>query len=227
MSVCTFRGDVITDNRDDEYCEIKLTKHLGNSLPEIGSLTDLIRELNKIFENDIVNVELVHYVMRAYKSNPVEWKKYAKFDRYRYTRNLVDHGNGKYNLMAICWGEGHGAGIHDHANSHCFMKMLQGSLEEVRYAWPESEDEELKEIGRKRLELNEVCYINDSLGLHRVENVSSYDTAISLHLYCPPYEQCSVFNQRNGKKTTATVTFYSMFGKRTKNNNEIPIPEDN
>ncbi|XP_050305815.1 cysteine dioxygenase type 1 [Anthonomus grandis grandis] len=234
MSVCQYRPEVLSDNnrhQDDEYCEIKLIKHLGRSLPEIGSLTDLIRELNVIFEKDNVNVDLVRYVMNSYKSNPVEWKKFAKFDRFRYTRNLVDDGNGKYNLMLLCWGEGHGSGIHDHANSHCFMKILQGSLEEIRFGWPKQskgeEEEELKEIGRTRLNLNEVCYINDSLGLHRVENVSSYDTAISLHLYCPPYDRCSVFNQRNGKKTTSTVTFYSMYGKRTKNNDEVPVPEDN
>lgn len=79
---------------------------------------------------------------------------------FRYTRNLVDSGNGKYNLMILCWGEGHGSAIHDHANSHCFMKMLQGSLEEIRYAWPEKEKEMLKETGRTRLCLNDVCYIN-------------------------------------------------------------------
>lgn len=27
---------------------------------------------------------------------------------FRYTRNLVDQGNGKFNLMILCWGEGHG-----------------------------------------------------------------------------------------------------------------------
>lgn len=62
--------------------------------------------------------------------------------------------------MALCWGEGHGSAIHDHANSHCFMKMLKGSLEEVRFAWPKSEGEELQVIGRKKLNFNDVCYIN-------------------------------------------------------------------
>lgn len=55
---------------------------------------------------------------------------------HRYTRNLVDAGNGKFNLMILCWGEGHGSAIHDHADAHCFMKMLKGELSEVRYAWP-------------------------------------------------------------------------------------------
>lgn len=101
----------------------------------------------------------------------------------RYTRNLVDAGNGKFNLMLICWGEGHGSAIHDHADAHCFMKMLKGELSEIRYAWPsdnqnnideqnhgdigENEDhdveydgEELQELSRSSMETNGVAYIN-------------------------------------------------------------------
>lgn len=26
----------------------------------------------------------------------------------RYTRNLVDEGNGKFNVIVLCWGEGQG-----------------------------------------------------------------------------------------------------------------------
>lgn len=62
--------------------------------------------------------------------------------------------------MALCWGEGHGSAIHDHADAHCFMKMLQGELQEIRFDWPKDEGESLKEISRAKLELNEVCYIN-------------------------------------------------------------------
>lgn len=83
--------------------------------------------------------------------------------------------------MILCWGEGHASAIHDHADSHCFMKMLKGELTEVRYAWPkdttvhmkdnvdigkdeEGEDEyngdELQEIGRSTVDLNGVVYIN-------------------------------------------------------------------
>ena len=38
--------------------------------------------------------------------------------RGRYTRNLVDEGNGKFNLMLLCWGEGHASAVHDHADAH-------------------------------------------------------------------------------------------------------------
>ncbi|XP_055529259.1 cysteine dioxygenase 1 isoform X2 [Wyeomyia smithii] len=157
-------------------------------------------------------------------------------DLKRYTRNLVDEGNGKFNLMILCWNEGHASAIHDHADSHCFMKMLRGSLCEVRYAWPKdatvNEDDkadiangnsleeneytsdELEEISRTTLEKNGVCYINDTLGLHRVENPSHSDVAVSLHLYCPPFDTCSIFNKQTGKRTKCKVTFWSKYGKR-------------
>lgn len=99
----------------------------------------------------------------------------------------MDAGNGKFNLMILCWGEGHGSAIHDHADSHCFMKMLKGELCEIRYAWPNNnntinEDDyntnndisqeihgnhdehysgsELQELSRTIMETNSVHYIN-------------------------------------------------------------------
>lgn len=41
------------------------------------------------------------------QSNEDDWKRYAVFDPNKYTRNLVDDGNGKFNLMVLAWGEGH------------------------------------------------------------------------------------------------------------------------
>ncbi|VEN46965.1 unnamed protein product [Callosobruchus maculatus] len=215
--------------QEEEEFDLKFYKQMGDGLPVINDLSDLIRQLRLIFDSadNNVNVELVRYCLKAYKSNPADWKRYAKFNRYRYTRNLVDSGNGKYNLMTLCWGEGHGSAIHDHKDSHCFMKMLQGSLQEVRFAWPEKDSEEMKETGRTIMQTNDICYINNSLGLHRVENVSNVDTAISLHLYCPPYDNCSVFSQRTGKKSTVKMSFYSLYGKRNKEGCDTQEPEDN
>lgn len=93
----------------------------------------------------------------------------------------MDAGNGKFNLMILCWGEGHGSAIHDHAESHCFMKMLRGELREIRYAWPNNNNvidhssnadisnqddkteyngSELQELSRSIMESNSVHYIN-------------------------------------------------------------------
>lgn len=52
-------------------------------LPQINSLEELIKQLGIVFESDSINVDYVMYLMKAYKSNPADWKKYAKFDRFR------------------------------------------------------------------------------------------------------------------------------------------------
>jgi cysteine dioxygenase len=46
-----------------------------------------------------VNIEEVENLLLAYKTDPKDWQKFAKFDRYKYTRNLVHEGNGKFNLV--------------------------------------------------------------------------------------------------------------------------------
>ena len=101
---------------------------------EDGSLTwdELIQGLLEKFDCDVVNIEEVEALLASYKSKPEDWKTYAKFDKYRYTRNLVHEGNGKFNLMLLCWAPGNQSTIHDHANSHCFVKVLDGTLREVR-----------------------------------------------------------------------------------------------
>ncbi|VDI19929.1 cysteine dioxygenase [Mytilus galloprovincialis] len=154
--------------------------------------------------------------MNMYKSNPKDWKKFAKFDPHRYTRNLVDEGNGKFNLMILCWNTAQASSIHDHANSHCFLKVIEGHLNEELFDWPENEEIHLMEpIKKSRLDLNEVGYMSDELGIHRIENPSHTDNAVSLHLYCPPFDECQTFDQFTGHKRSAEVTFWSKFGKRT------------
>lgn len=138
-------------------------------------LSDLIGELHRVFAEDSVNVEYVQYLMDSYRSDPAEWLKYAKFNKYRYTRNLVDAGNGKFNLMVLCWGEGDGSSIHNHPQADCVMKILAGELTEVRFAWPENpgadaegddngDDDQhprpMCEIGRSVLKTNVVLHIN-------------------------------------------------------------------
>ena len=96
----------------------------------------MIERLSELFDSEVVNIEEVEAVLASYKSRPSDWKKYAKFDKYKYTRNLVHKGNGKFNLMLLCWAPGNQSTIHDHANAHCFVKVLDGNLKEVNRVVP-------------------------------------------------------------------------------------------
>ncbi|XP_033725504.1 cysteine dioxygenase type 1-like [Pecten maximus] len=200
-----------TDTMESRFCDT-------TKIDVPRTLEDLIKALHKVFEDDKVNVEYVKELMTSYESNRADWKKYAKFDLHRYTRNLVDEGNGKFNLMLLCWNESQGSSIHSHANSHCFMKILDGGVQEERFEWPdESADnpEQMKHIDTKGFKKNETAYICDELGLHRVLNPSHSDKAVSLHLYSPPFDECRCFDQNTGHSFPGKVTFWSKFGERT------------
>ncbi|KAL7292235.1 hypothetical protein TKK_0014183 [Trichogramma kaykai] len=237
MDARTSSGATITADKSRVQVLVDKAAQL-RALDQPMNLQQLIDRLHEAFATNDVDIDHVQDLMFSYKSNPQEWRQFAKFDRYRYTRNLVDEGNGKFNLMVLCWGEGHGSAIHDHADAHCVMKILQGELCETKYKWPKSsstEEEnddsclgELEEIGRCNYKTNEVTYINDSIGLHRVENASTVNPAVSLHLYSPPFEACSIFNKQTGKRTKCPVTFWSKFGeRRCKEIQNSRMPEDN
>jgi len=53
------------------------------------------------------------------------------------------------------------------------------------------------------------------MGLHRVENVSHTNPAVSLHLYSPPFQLCQSFDQRTGKARTVRLSYWSQYGRRT------------
>jgi hypothetical protein len=76
--------------------------------------------------------------------------------------------------------------ICSHANAHCIMKILRGSLTETRYAWPtvhlnQSTEHPLQITSETTYKSNEVTYMSDKLGLHRISNPDPEEHAVSLH----------------------------------------------
>lgn len=102
----------------------------------------------------------------------------------------MDAGNGSFNVMVLAWGEGMGSSVHDHANAHCFVKVLDGVLLETQFAWPEPGAEEAPLVvkGDALHKANAVSYMSDQLGLHRIENPSHSEGAVSLHVYVPAFQ---------------------------------------
>jgi cysteine dioxygenase len=187
----------LTCPRDPFHCLVK-------------SLSDVLGPSSGINSADVNPQDLIN-LMSIYTSNETEWKEYALSDPSRnYTRNLVDKGNGKSNLLILVWNPGQGSPIHDHADAHCVMKILKGSLTETLYNMPVDVKGEsgtrtpprvVKETTYRR---NEVTYISDDIGLHKISNPSMGEPAVSLHLYTPPHAAnfgFHLFDEKTGKST--------------------------
>lgn len=96
------------------------------------------------------------------------------------------------------------------------MKVLQGELQETRYEWPKHiiRNGGMTKKSQMRLSVNEVGYINDELGLHQIENTSRSRTAVSLHVYVPPFDTCQMFDPTTGRPSRCNITFWSSFGRK-------------
>ncbi|KAF5026837.1 hypothetical protein F66182_1031 [Fusarium sp. NRRL 66182] len=171
---------------------------------------------------DDVDVAFLRRLMEGYDSSDNRWSKYSFGDSSRgYTRNLVDEGNGKSNLLVLVWSPGKGSPIHDHGKAHCLMKILKGNLTETRYAFPRENEQEgpMTVISEKTYKENAVAYMADELGLHRVSNRGG-DFAVSLHLYTPPNvakKGCYIFDEKTGRRSHVPgCHYYSAYGRLLK-----------
>ncbi|KAI0545204.1 cysteine dioxygenase [Xylaria curta] len=191
----------------------------------VTSLTKTLSLSSDLMSDDI-NVALIMRLMRLYDSQEHDWARYAFGDSDTdYTRNLVDEGNGKGNLVSRLHPEpsqSRGSPVHDHGNAHCVMKILKGSLTETRYAFPpQGPSHPLDIISEKTHGKNEVIYMSDELGVHRMFNAGK-DFAVSLHysVYTPPHvalKGCCIFDEGTGGKLhIPSSSYYSAFGRLLK-----------
>ena len=54
------------------------------------------------------------------------------------------------------------SGIHDHSDAHCFMKLLDGEIQETLYGWPKDgvDNEKMDPEKVNCYQKNQVAYIN-------------------------------------------------------------------
>jgi cysteine dioxygenase len=79
----------------------------------VQAINEIIGPSNGIDSTDVDENELQR-LMEAYVSNEPEWAKYFfTSQNMPYTRNLVDKGNGKSNLLVLVWGPGKKSPIHE------------------------------------------------------------------------------------------------------------------
>jgi len=182
------------------------------------TLQELVHSISQEL-NTTKDMSHVRDLMAQFDAEKGEWKRYAFWDaKCNYTRNLIATDHKTFTLMQLCWNPGKWSPCHDHSGSECFMRMVEGTLTEVRYEWPEKgqETKPLKPTKTTVLETGGVCFINDALGLHKVGNATT-GQSVSLHCYIPGYETCRAWCQpdKNAKACECNVTYYSEGGQKT------------
>jgi cysteine dioxygenase len=150
----------------------------------------------------------------AYARQHADWRSFALFDAGSYTRNLVVRER-HFELMVLCWGPGQESPIHNHEGQDCWMAVLEGEIEEVRFCRPgEVRPGPLTARLSKSYGVGQVSYIHDDIGLHLVRPARPGAPSVSLHLYAEPYDWCDVYCPETGLVTRKRLTNFSAGGRR-------------
>lgn len=173
----------------------------------VGGRKVLRQQIEPIKQGELHSNQHIAHVSRILSDvrlDTREWQQYATFRRGRYTRTLVGY-DAKFVALLLCWERGQRSPIHDHAGASCWVKMLAGSIEEVRFS--RADDGRLVEVGSSMFDAsqNDVSYMNDSLGVHQIINPSSDEQAVSLHIYAPPFQQCRIFAPTTGEAKVVSM----------------------
>jgi cysteine dioxygenase len=152
-------------------------------------------------------------LLREYAETHRDWRHFLFLDEESYTRNLVTRRE-RFELLLLGWGPGQETPIHGHEGQDCWMTVLEGEVEEVRYPCPhEVGPGPLRPRDSRVFRPGEVAYISDDVGLHVVRSASGETPGVSLHLYAAPYDGCDVYCPDTGKVSRKQLLNYSERGR--------------
>lgn len=191
-------------------------------VPAPTTIDEVIAGLKLLTENenqnkDIIRDEVTKF-LNSYSGD--DWHKFEFWDPHTYTRNLIyQDPQDRFALILLCWNISQMTPIHNHPNSQCFYKLLQGELIERTYKEPESGKKKRMEVVSefKLDKIGGTGYIDDGMGIHMVENALPSEGSVTLHLYTPAYNEVKCWDERTGRPSIHGATNYSVNGQKLEN----------
>jgi cysteine dioxygenase len=106
------------------------------------------------------------------------------FSDQHYVKNLLKRTD-EYEVFLICWKAGQTTPIHDHPSEGCWLRVLQGSLEETEYSNPS-----LQELERRVFCVGDYGFKRGAEILH---SIRALEDSVSVHVYYPPNHVANLY----------------------------------
>ncbi|MSR62310.1 MAG: hypothetical protein EXS08_07690 [Planctomycetes bacterium] len=172
----------------------------------------LVRSLQDEFRSPSNGARAVE-LLGEYARTQNDWRAFALFSDQHYTRNLVVR-EPRFELMVLCWSAGQESAIHNHEGQDCWMAVLDGEVEEVRFPMPDGPRGPLAAKGAATFRAGQVAFIRDEIGLHLVRPArTSASGGVTLHLYASPYDECNCYCPDTGSVTRKRLGYHSVRGR--------------
>lgn len=156
--------------------------------------------------------------MEKVKIEPEDYEPFRYVDDEKlYTRNLVME-NDVFTIIALVWNPSKASPIHDHPCDGCWVRVLEGNVQETCYEH-NKEEKTLEEISDNIYHEGQITWMHDIKGYHKIGNPTD-KPAVTLHVYSPPFKAANKINP-DGSKELCVINYDTEGGVRTE------VPEDN
>ncbi|MDG5492851.1 cysteine dioxygenase family protein [Psychroserpens sp. SPM9] len=149
------------------------------------------------------SIENYNSILKNFDFGTVDFKSYESWSSQHYTRNCI-YKDAHFELILLCWNSNQETTIHGHDGEDCWVYLVEGEMEEVFYAI--DNDHNLLEVGAHKILPEQLTFMNDRLGFHKLRN-SHQGTSISLHVYAKPIERCVSFDETSQQFVEKKLSF--------------------
>jgi predicted metal-dependent enzyme (double-stranded beta helix superfamily) len=145
-------------------------------------LVEVIAYLDSL--NQRANLSLLEQILLRTEVAPEDVASACKFNDAHYTRNKIAAGEW-YDFYVMCWRPGQASAIHDHTDSSCAFKILEGVATEIACELTNPEKRLVRETKVTLFTTEECCVAQDNQ-IHQIVNASPAVNLVTLHIYSPP-----------------------------------------
>lgn len=141
-------------------------------------------------------------ILRSMKLPAGAFESFCSWSSESYTRNCIVDSE-SFELILLCWEKGQITPIHDHGGEECWVRIIEGEFKETIY---KAEAGVLNIVKSSISKTNDITYMIDFMGFHRLENLSN-KRSMSLHLYAKPIRNCNLFDENLSEFVTKDLVY--------------------
>lgn len=112
-------------------------------------------------------------------------KPFFAFSDKQYIKILLKR-TPEYEIFLMCWKAGQSTPIHDHPAEGCWLRVLQGCLEETEYAYPS-----LQKLESHIYTVGDHSFKRGTEVLHTIR---ALEDSVSVHVYYPPNYIANIYH---------------------------------
>ena len=179
------------------------------SKPNIETITESLGKAIAMDDEVWKKKDNVIQVLKDLSVTELDWSDYLFETKDRYSRNLVFQ-NDSFMLLLLVWPKGVSSKVHDHPSDGCWVAGINGEIAESRYFM--ASNGRIQKSKVNYYSKGGITWMHDCLGFHKVENASTTEVAVTLHVYSPPVKECTVFEENSNRGKLVKPTFDSIQG---------------